>query len=108
MDKFDPSDEQILWYQLDARELEHPHVASAYYNILDNLATDPDIAIDFVFCPQTNTINLAGKAGAFLLISHALRDAGFVEKSQPSDGILDPQQREEFIKMILEGGSYSG
>lgn len=107
-DQVPDEEEAILWYQAPEAILQDSNRLNSYYYLMDYLHSNLEFPVEHVFCDVTNTINLAGKAGVFLPIDTALKIAGFTLKPRPSGDALDPQQREEFIQMILQGGSYSG
>ena len=104
--------DQLLWYQAPAkRVMDNPVMLENYQRLLLLVAQRrimfEDLRCEHVFCDVTDTINFAGHPMLLMNMEEDFRVAGFDQKELSGDA-MDQQEREEFRKMILSGGTYSG
>lgn len=97
----------VVWYQAPQHIVTSPEKLPYYEGVMrkiqDRASVFPQLQLDFIFCPVTDMVNLAGETMIFAGLEQDLWNAGFRPVEIPNNG-MDQQERQEFRDMILQGG----
>ncbi len=114
MKPFNPSELppiSVIWYQapsdIATDSIHYPYYEKVMQVLEQRQDTFPNLQFEFIFDPETNTINFAGETLLFVNLEQDLYNAGFRPMDIPNQG-MDEKQRFAFREMILRGGRLHG
>lgn len=97
----------VVWYQapqsVALSKDKLPYYEGLLVRLGERVDLFPSLSLDFIACPVTDTINLAGEIMIFAGLESDLRNAGFRAKEIPNEG-MTPEERLAFREALLHGG----